>query len=174
MFERLNVGHSFPGGGQAYGVVIIWKHRWRNRGACLKQPSKRDSSVRPLDYTNSRPMHDERESQGSVKQSLPKNAASPTCMETPKEMVAGRYIYKIARGVTDGYSILWSCREGSRLAQTRCRCDGLAVCSTLRDIEPAGDLQTNCFSARQSDESLLSILQLVIMSSIASPVHVDD
>ncbi|PBK94079.1 hypothetical protein ARMGADRAFT_1079552 [Armillaria gallica] len=58
-------------------------------------------------------MRDERKSQYSVEQALLKNTTSLTCMETPKEMVAGRYLYENAGGVTDGYSILCSCREGS-------------------------------------------------------------
>ncbi|KAK0243511.1 hypothetical protein EDD85DRAFT_786407 [Armillaria nabsnona] len=86
----------------------------------LKKPSKRDSGVWPLDSTNSCSVRDERKSQDSVDYFLLKNTAS--------EMVAGRYLYESARGVTDGYGI----RK-------------LDVDVTVRGIIPAGDLQTKFF-----------------------------
>ncbi|PBK58802.1 hypothetical protein ARMSODRAFT_983556 [Armillaria solidipes] len=76
----------------AYGVVIIWRHRWSNSGACLKQPSRRDSHVRPLDNTNFRSVRDKRKCQYLVKHCSPRNAAS-----MPKEMVVGQYLYENAR-----------------------------------------------------------------------------
>ncbi|PBK94098.1 hypothetical protein ARMGADRAFT_1079568 [Armillaria gallica] len=77
-----------------------------------KLPSRRDSRVRSPDYANCYSVRDKRKSQYTAEQSKLRNTAAPTCMETLKEMVSDGYLYDNARGVTDGYSILWSCREG--------------------------------------------------------------